>query len=69
MKGGLDGGTSNFKGVSWSKQNKIDGKLTHFGFFDDEEAAARAYDEAAVRVERLVDVSGAQPKASKKRPR
>ena len=57
------GGTTNFKGVSWNKlKNKwvaaimIDGKTTHLGYFDDEETAARAYDEQAARlgIRRLV---------------
>jgi hypothetical protein len=51
VKGGR-GGTSHFKGVCWDKtkskwraQIKIDGKYTHLGCFNDEEVAARAYDE------------------------
>jgi len=55
-KGGHDGGPSQFKGVSWHKHSRkwmatirIDGKHTHLGCFDDEEAAARAYDEAAAK--------------------
>ena len=62
VKGGR-GGTSHFKGVSWNKSHskwlariRIDGKLTHLGYFDDEEAAARAYDDAGVRVGRPVNV-------------
>ena len=45
---------SKFKGVSWAKashkwltQITNDGKRTHLGRFDSEEAAARKYDEAA----------------------
>ena len=61
VKGG-HGGTSRFKGVCWKKSNskweaniKIDGKSTHLGYFDDEEAAAHAYDEAAARLGRPVN--------------
>lgn len=48
------GCSSRFKGVSfvsasgrWHAYIKHNQKRTHLGFFDDEEAAARAYDEAA----------------------
>jgi hypothetical protein len=48
------GGSSRFKGVSWSKKFKVWVAMTHFdyggqfqGHFHDEEAAARAYDAAA----------------------
>jgi len=48
--------TSKYKGVSpfhrpnyhpWRAQLMIDGKYIHIGYFDDEESAARAYDDAA----------------------
>jgi hypothetical protein len=66
VKGGC-GGTSQFKGVSWNKSHskhnskweariQIDGMLTHLGYFDDEEAAVRAYDEAAARLRRPMNV-------------
>lgn len=47
-------GTSHYKGVSYYPKNscwragiRVDGKSIHIGFFDSEEAAARAYNEAA----------------------
>ena len=50
---------SRFKGVSWYKRDgkwlakiQIDSKKTFWGYFVDEEAAARAYDKAAARVGR-----------------
>ena len=53
------GGSSNFKGVSWNEtkskwraQIMMDDKRTHLGYFNDEDAAARAYDEAAARAGR-----------------
>jgi hypothetical protein len=68
---GHGGGASLFKGVSWSKGRSkwmahitIDGKLTYFGSFDDEDAAARAYDEAAVRVGRPVNFPVGNSEAS-----
>ena len=46
--------SSRFKGVTWRKQEsrwtaqiRINGKLKHLGYFDDEAIAAKAYDEAA----------------------
>ena len=51
--------SSKFRGVSWYKpgqkwlaQISIDGKQTHLGRFDDEETAARKYDEHADRLGR-----------------
>ena len=48
------GGTSRYKGVSWSKSNKkyaatirCNKQRFHLGWFDDEIAAAKAYDEKA----------------------
>jgi hypothetical protein len=59
VKGGAFGGSSNFKGVAWHKptskwtaQIRINGKKTHLGSFYAEEAAARAFDEAAARLGR-----------------
>jgi hypothetical protein len=50
------GGTSRFKGVSWRESNKkwraqirANGHLIQLGDFDDEEDAAKTYDEAARR--------------------
>lgn len=46
--------SSKLKGVDWHEKSfafrariKVDGKLIHLGYFGSEEAAARAYDEAA----------------------
>lgn len=51
------GTTSRFKGVYWCKQKgkwhtriKMFGKAKHLGFFSDEQAAAIAYDEAAINL-------------------
>jgi group I intron endonuclease len=48
--------TSKYIGVCWCKQNKtwkanikVNGRKIHLGVFQDEESAARAYDEAAVK--------------------
>jgi len=48
--------SSKFKGVSWHEQNinwrayiKVNGKHIHLGYFDIEEAAAKAYDRAAIK--------------------
>ena len=53
------GKSSKFRGVSWIKRDKkwlaqitIDGKLKHLGYFDDDETAARKYDEHAARLGR-----------------
>ena len=50
---------SKFRGVSWNKRRlkwaadiTIDGKTTHLGNFDDEETAARKFDEHAARLGR-----------------
>lgn len=50
------GKTSSFKGVYWLKANRkwrakirVDGKCKCLGLFADEQAAARAYDEAATK--------------------
>lgn len=49
-------GTSKFKGVSWHSRDKrwavsvyVDGKAKHLGSYKDEEAAAKAYDSAALK--------------------
>jgi len=56
--------SSMFRGVCWDKrehkwkaQINIDGKITHLGRFDDEETAARKYDEHADRFGRLLNFS------------
>lgn len=53
----LPGTSSRFKGVTWFKryslwraQVKHQGKGFHIGYFADEEAAARAYDERAIAI-------------------
>jgi hypothetical protein len=50
-----DGVTSQYRGVSWNKRAgkwqallRREGKLQYLGYFSDEEAAARAYDAAAL---------------------
>ena len=53
-KKGINRGSSKYKGVSWDKISKKwramicnDYKKMHLGFFDDEKAAAKVYNEAA----------------------
>lgn len=53
---GSIGGSSNYKGVSWSKQARkwraqlrINYKQTHLGYFDSEKEAAIVYDNAAYK--------------------
>lgn len=51
-----NGGSSKYKGISWEKRDKcwrsricVDGKNLSLGRFKDEELAAKAYDEAAIK--------------------
>lgn len=46
--------TARYKGVNWNSGNqkwkaqiKVDGKVTHLGYFENEDVAARKYDEMA----------------------
>lgn len=55
-RGGSNGTSSKYKGVHWYKQTKrwharikINGGLNHIGYFNNEEEAAIAYNEAAVK--------------------
>ena len=56
------GKSSKFRGVHWHKSHQkwqakitMDGILTHLGYFDDDETAARKYDEHAARIGRPIN--------------
>ena len=58
--------SSKFRGVSWDKRDqkwtariKIDGNITHLGYFEDEDTAARKFDEHAARLGRPLNFHSA----------